>query len=309
MTVDPQPHARPTVLVIDFGSQYTQLITRRIRELNVYSVSMPAGVSLDKIKAVHPAFIILSGGPNSVHIEGSPTVPDLFFEYTSEEKIPVLGICYGMQLIIKVLGGEVERADAQEYGRMEMSVVRRDSTLFGHVEDSARQLVWMSHGDEAKKLPEGFHVVATSEQGTIVAVECESRKIFGLQYHPEVSHHNARFPATSVFMDKPGTASWSWCVIKLWLNDLPRIGMAEILPVMAGVCLKGLRTQQAFRDQLLLDAFPCAGDPYAPGNGDSAAAGAGCCRGGTRLEDGRHPQRGSGGHQGTGAFLTLNSTP
>lgn len=188
MTVGNQPPAHATVLVIDFGSQYTQLITRRIRELNVYSVSLPAGAPLDKIKAVNPKLIILSGGPNSVHVEGSPTVPEMFFEWTSEEKIPVLGICYGMQLIISTLGGEVEQAEAQEYGRMEISIVRKDSELYGQVEDQARQEVWMSHGDEAKKLPEGFDVVARSEQGTIVAVECRSRMIFGLQYHPEVTH-------------------------------------------------------------------------------------------------------------------------
>ncbi|CAI5457660.1 unnamed protein product, partial [Closterium sp. Yama58-4] len=190
---------RSVVLVLDFGSQYTQLITRRIRELGVYSVSLPAGVPLDQIQAVHPTIIVLSGGPNSVHEEGSPTVPEGFFDYAIEKRITVLGICYGMQLIVKTLGGDVARAEAQEYGRMDI-VADCDSALFGgsdvggeepekkKAKNETRQTVWMSHGDEATKLPEGFRVVARSDQGTVVAIECTTRKIFGLQYHPEVTH-------------------------------------------------------------------------------------------------------------------------
>lgn len=175
---------RSVVLVLDFGSQYTQLIARRVRELGVYSVSLPAGVPLDKIKAVHPSVIILSGGPNSVHEEGSPTVPEGFFEYTVGSGITVLGICYGMQLIVQLLGGKVKNAEAQEYGRMKIRI-SKDSVMYaGSTENE--QLVWMSHGDEAVELPEGFFVVARSEQGTVVGIENEEKKIFGLQYHPEV---------------------------------------------------------------------------------------------------------------------------
>ncbi|KAI3426251.1 hypothetical protein D9Q98_008626 [Chlorella vulgaris] len=176
-----------TILVLDYGSQYTQLIARRIRDQNVLSMLVPGDVTLDRIKAANPKTIILSGGPNSVHLEGAPRVPDGFFEYCEEKDIPVLGICYGMQLIVHQLGGEVKVAtDGGEYGRMPMTVVR-ESTLFS-TETQDSQAVWMSHGDEAVKLPEGFSVVARSEQGSIVAIEHPGRRIFGLQYHPEVVH-------------------------------------------------------------------------------------------------------------------------
>ncbi|EFN56364.1 hypothetical protein CHLNCDRAFT_144859 [Chlorella variabilis] len=173
--------------VLDYGSQYTQLIARRIRDSGVLSVLMPGDVTMERIKGAQPKTIILSGGPNSVHVEGAPRVPDGFWEYCAENDIPVLGICYGMQLIVHQLGGEVKTADGGgEYGRMPMNVVR-DSTLFS-TEEQDSQLVWMSHGDEAVKLPDGFSVVARSEQGAIVAIEHPKRRIFGLQYHPEVVH-------------------------------------------------------------------------------------------------------------------------
>lgn len=187
----PNTTTRSVVLIIDFGSQYTQLITRRIRELNVYSVSLPAGVPLEKIKSLNPTAVILSGGPESVHEEGSPTVPDGFFEYARAGNVSVLGICYGMQLLVQVLGGEVTRADKHEYGRM---VVKTDgkSLLYGSRADvevaGGSQEVWMSHGDEVVKLPTGFTAVGHSEQGAIVAVENNDSHIYGLQYHPEVTH-------------------------------------------------------------------------------------------------------------------------
>lgn len=174
-------------LVLDYGSQYTQLIARRVRENGVLSILLPGDASLERIESHKPKTIILSGGPNSVHVEGAPRLPDGFFEYVAEHSIPVLGICYGMQLLVHSLGGEVSTAHGGgEYGRMPMTVVR-DSTLFGG-EPSDSQLVWMSHGDEAVKLPEGFTCVARSEQGAIVAIESPARKMFGLQYHPEVVH-------------------------------------------------------------------------------------------------------------------------
>jgi GMP synthase (glutamine-hydrolysing) len=131
--------------------------------------------------------IILSGGPNSVHVEGAPRLPDGFFEYCAERAIPVLGICYGMQLIVHSLGGTVKEAtDGGEYGRMPINVVP-ESTLYAG-EPAAAQLVWMSHGDEAVALPEGFSCVARSEQGAVVGIENPARAIYGLQYHPEVMH-------------------------------------------------------------------------------------------------------------------------
>lgn len=175
------------VLVLDYGSQYTQLITRRIRELGLFSFLFPGDASLDRIKGAKPKVVILSGGPNSVHVEGSPRVPDGFFEYCAENKIPVMGICYGMQMLVHLLGGEVKEASCGgEYGRMPIHITP-GSQLYGYT-NSDTVNVWMSHGDEAAKLPEGFRAVARSEQGAIVAIEAPERHIYGLQYHPEVMH-------------------------------------------------------------------------------------------------------------------------
>lgn len=173
------------VLVLDFGSQYTHLITRRIRGLHVTSVCLPAGTPLVSIQALKPAVIILSGGPHSVHLDDAPTVPEEFFAYANENGIPVLGICYGLHLIVKLLGGEVKPADRQEYGRMQISPVE-GSRLYGDSPEKGTQTVWMSHGDEAVRLPPGFKVVATSVQGNIAAIENAEANVYALQYHPEV---------------------------------------------------------------------------------------------------------------------------
>ncbi|XP_024383277.1 uncharacterized protein [Physcomitrium patens] len=175
------------VVVLDFGSQYTHLITRRIRGLHISSFCLPAGTPLDKIQALKPSVIILSGGPHSVHLENSPTLPEEFFSYVQEQGITVLGICYGLHLIVKLLGGEVKQAEHQEYGRMQISAVE-GSRLYGDAGSINNQTVWMSHGDEAVKLPPGFKVVATSTQGNIAAIENVDSRIYALQYHPEVTH-------------------------------------------------------------------------------------------------------------------------
>lgn len=160
-----------TVLILDYGSQYTQLITRRVREIGMFSILFPGDAPLERIQGAHPSVIILSGGPNSVHVEGSPRVPDGFFQWTDEAKVPVLGICYGMQMITHLLGGEVQAATTGgEYGRMPMDVVP-GSTLFSFLEQSPVN-VWMSHGDEAVKLPEGFSAVAKSHQARTHGYAC-----------------------------------------------------------------------------------------------------------------------------------------
>jgi len=142
----------------------------------------------ERIKSVSPKAVVLSGGPNSVHVEGAPRLPEGFLDYCSAESIPVLGICYGMQLIVHTLGGEVKEATSGgEYGRMPVHVASDSSVLYA-AQGKHSQLVWMSHGDEAVKLPDGFVCVGKSEQGAVVAIENPSRKIFGLQYHPEVVH-------------------------------------------------------------------------------------------------------------------------
>jgi GMP synthase (glutamine-hydrolysing) len=172
-----------TVLIIDYGSQYTQLITRRVRELGIYSCILPGDVSLERIQSFSPSAIILSGGPSSVYDEGAPQLPAGFVEFQRAEKLPVLGVCYGMQLLVRSLGGEVKRAQVREYGRMQVEAV--PSSLFPA---KATFAAWMSHGDETEKVPPGFVKVAYSSSGSLAAMENPSAKLYGLQFHPEVTH-------------------------------------------------------------------------------------------------------------------------
>mmetsp|Transcript_3244 Transcript_3244/g.5447 ORF Transcript_3244/g.5447 Transcript_3244/m.5447 type:complete len:548 (+) Transcript_3244:95-1738(+) len=181
--------ASEAVLILDYGSQYTQLITRRCRELSIFSEIIPGDATLERIKKESPRVVILSGGPNSVHVEGAPQVPEGLFEYCKANDVPVLGICYGMQLMVQTLGGKVSSAfqngeqHGGEYGHTKITT--KKSRLYGADEE---QSVWMSHGDETEALPAGFEVVATSQKGTIVAIENTSLAFYGLQYHPEVMH-------------------------------------------------------------------------------------------------------------------------
>ena len=161
-----------------------------------------------RITSHNPSVIILSGGPNSVHVEGAPSVPDNFFDHCQTNSIPVLGICYGMQLIVQLMGGEVKPADKAEYGRMPVHVVR-DSVLYGEEMDKM-QMVWMSHGDEAVKLPDGFKCVGKSDAGAVVAIEHAERRIFGLQYHPEVTHSERGFETIRHFLFHVAKVEAGW---------------------------------------------------------------------------------------------------
>ncbi|CAH1451405.1 unnamed protein product [Lactuca virosa] len=176
------------VLILDYGSQYTHLITRRIRSLSVFSLCISGTSSLKSITDLNPSVIILSGGPHSVHAQDAPCFPDGFVEYVEKTGIFVLGICYGFQLIVQKLGGQVAIGEKQEYGRMTIEVVKDYGGLFKGKNIGDKQVVWMSHGDEAVKLPAGFEVVARSEQGGVAAVANPGRRFYGLQYHPEVTH-------------------------------------------------------------------------------------------------------------------------
>ncbi|XP_010241897.1 PREDICTED: uncharacterized protein LOC104586381 [Nelumbo nucifera] len=185
--MEPQNLKSNLVLILDFGSQYTHLITRLIRKLSVFSLCISGTSSLKSISDLNPRVIILSGGPHSVHSDGAPSFPQGFIEYVESNGIFVLGICYGLQLIVQKLGGEVRVGEKQEYGRMEIAVERK-CDLFGEKVVGDRQSVWMSHGDEVAKLPDGFVVVARSQQSSVAAIENHSRRFYGLQYHPEVTH-------------------------------------------------------------------------------------------------------------------------
>ncbi len=169
------------ILILDFGSQYTQLIARRIRESKVYSEIHAHNYSLEKIKEEKPKGIILSGGPMSVYDEGAPNIsPEIF-----ELGIPILGICYGLQLIAKHYNGKVESAENREYGKANLKISKRD-LLFNSIENNS--VVWMSHGDYVSGFPEGFEVTATSENSPVCAVSNSAKRIFGIQFHPEVAH-------------------------------------------------------------------------------------------------------------------------
>ena len=173
-----------TVLVLDFGSQYTQLIARRIRENRVFSVVHPFDYPVEKIRALAPAAIILSGGPQSVYAETAPICSREVFELG----VPILGICYGMQLTAYLLGGKVEAAAEREYGRAEIDVTA-ESPLFANT--PAHQRVWASHGDRILAGPPGFRTTATSPSAPLTAFENAERRCWGIQFHPEVTQTEA----------------------------------------------------------------------------------------------------------------------
>ena len=168
----------PKVLVFDFGAQYAQLIARRVREANVYSEIVSHELSVDEVREIDPVGIILSGGPKSVRIEGAPQIDPSIYELG----IPILGICYGAQLIAQQLGGIVSQFDAGEYGRTSLEIT--GGNLLS--DQPTQQDVWMSHFDCVTEVPEGFIVTASTQNAPAAAFESE--KIYAVQYHPEVSH-------------------------------------------------------------------------------------------------------------------------
>ncbi len=172
----------PTVLVVDFGAQYAQLIARRVREAQVYSEIIPGDTTVDEIVARKPAALILSGGPSSVYEPGAPHVDPALFT----AGIPVLGLCYGFQAMAGALGGDVAPDGTREYGRTELTVCDTAGSLHGGL--PARHPVWMSHGDSVVRAPEGFTVTASSERAAVAAFEDVDRRLAGVQYHPEVGH-------------------------------------------------------------------------------------------------------------------------
>jgi len=171
---------RDTVLILDFGSQYTQLIARRLRELQVYSEILPPGTKKSALAARRPKGIVLSGGPDSVHDKGAPRCDPALFDLG----VPVLGVCYGMQLMSHVLGGEVRRADRREYGPALLEP--KNGLLLKGLAPSTR--VWMSHGDSILRPPTGFSVVASSGTNAVAGIEARDRRLFGVLFHPEVVH-------------------------------------------------------------------------------------------------------------------------
>ncbi|MGY1455332.1 glutamine-hydrolyzing GMP synthase [Streptomyces sp. SS8] len=176
------PDAPDTVLVVDFGAQYAQLIARRVREARVYSEVVPSTMPVAEMLARDPKAIILSGGPSSVYAEDAPGIDRALFE----AGVPVFGMCYGFQLMAQTLGGTVDNTGRREYGGTDLTVTRPGSTLFEGT--PAEQSVWMSHGDACSAAPEGFTVTASTAGVPVAAFEDDERRLYGVQYHPEVMH-------------------------------------------------------------------------------------------------------------------------
>ena len=171
------------ILILDFGSQYTQLIARRVREAKVYCEIHPFNMGLDAVKAFSPKGIILSGGPASIYDENAP----MAHEGVLELGIPMLGICYGMQFMTHLQGGQVARSGDREYGNATM-IIRDDKDLFYGFEKADEWTVWMSHGDRIERMPDGFEALASSKNSPVAAMADASRRLFGVQFHPEVAH-------------------------------------------------------------------------------------------------------------------------
>lgn len=169
------------IIVVDFGGQYNQLIARRVRENHVYCEVYPYGKALEKIKELKPCGIIFTGGPNSVYEDNAPKIDAAVFE----QGVPVLGLCYGMQLMAQMLGGTVRQAQAREFGKTVMSV-NTESLLFKGL--NAEETVWMSHADYVSAIPAGFEIAARTENCPVAAMENKERRLYAMQYHPEVLH-------------------------------------------------------------------------------------------------------------------------
>lgn len=192
-----------SIVILDFGSQYNQLIARRVREMGVYAEVVPFHEDIDKILERKPKGIILSGGPASVYAKGAPTLDKRIFD----ANISILGLCYGMQLITHLHGGEVERADKQEFGKASLKLDKKDSLIFKNIPDNT--IVWMSHADHVNKMAEGFEIIAHTDS-SIAAIENRDKKIYAFQYHPEVTHSEHGFEMLKNFVFEIVGAEKNW---------------------------------------------------------------------------------------------------
>ena len=241
---------RETILVLDFGSQYTQLIARRVRELGVYSEIKPFNISVKEISAINPKAIILSGGPSSVWDEEHPTLDKAIFI----SGIPMLGICYGLQITAHLLGGRVERSDKREFGPARLSVLD-DSDIFSGIPEEIG--VWMSHGDRVLELPEGFTVIAKSDNSPQAGVKSESMKFWGTQFHPEVVHTDFGKEILSNFVHKIAGCGSSWTpksFAETTINEIrEKVGDSQVICGLSGgvdSAVAALIIQRAVWDRL-----------------------------------------------------------
>ncbi len=219
-----------TLLILDFGSQYTQLIARRARELGVFSVIKPFSVQIDEIKSLRPSGIILSGGPDSVAAHGAPKLDKQIFDLG----VPILGICYGMQLMASLLGGKVDSSSNREYGLATLAVKNR-SLLLESKHDGSN--IWMSHGDHVAQWPQGFKVTAKSGS-TVCVIEDPDKLLFGLQFHPEVSHTEYGHEILKRFLCDVCQFRGDWTATSFIQNQLQEIkekaGNSKIICALSG---------------------------------------------------------------------------
>jgi GMP synthase (glutamine-hydrolysing) len=223
----------PTCLVVDFGAQYAQLIARRVREANVYSEIVPQSITAAEVRERRPAALILSGGPKSVHVEGAPRLdPEIY-----ELGIPILGICYGAQLIAQQLGGEVARGGKGEYGRTALTVTG-DGASGLLADQPADQTVWMSHFDGIARVPDGFVATATSAGAPVAALESPARRVWGVQYHPEVSHTPFGQQVIAQFLHQLAGIPPSWTMTSIIEQQVAairaQVGDARVICALSG---------------------------------------------------------------------------
>lgn len=205
------------IVVLDFGSQYSQLIARRVRESQVYCEILPYNTTANELAALSPGGIFLSGGPASVYASGAPVCdPEIF-----ELGIPIMGICYGMQIMAHLLGGEVEPVATREYGLAQLRINEKDG-LFDSI-SSERIPVWMSHGDNVSQIPEGFKVIAYTDKLPVSAMADRKRRFFGLQFHPEVVHTPAGKDIIANFLFRFCGCSPSWTMKSFIQQNVSRI--------------------------------------------------------------------------------------
>jgi GMP synthase (glutamine-hydrolysing) len=240
---------RDTVVILDFGGQYTQLIARRLRELSVYSEIHPPNTKAMALREKKPRGIVLSGGPDSVYAKGAPRGDKRLFELG----VPVLGICYGMQLMAHALGGEVKGGGGGEYGLATLKVRDTSPLMKGVAESSS---VWMSHGDEVRKPPSGFSSMGSTESTSIAAMEDRRRRLFGIQFHPEVKHTAAGMTILSNFLDICGCRrDWNASsFVDTAVEDIRRtVGEGRVICALSGgvdSAVAALLVQRAIGDRL-----------------------------------------------------------
>ncbi|RRJ63841.1 glutamine-hydrolyzing GMP synthase [Paenibacillus oralis] len=219
------------IVVLDFGGQYNQLIARRIRDLGVYSELLPFNTPVERIRELAPKGIVFSGGPSSVYAENAPHIDPAVYDVG----VPILGICYGMQLMAQQLGGKVERAAKREYGKADVDFAENSVLTRGL---QAKQTVWMSHGDHVTKLPEGFVVEASTEHAPIAGFANAERKMYGVQFHPEVRHsiHGNEMIRNFLYEICGCEGKWS---METWIEDAVRdiraqVGDSKVLCALSG---------------------------------------------------------------------------